>query len=66
MLMSSLLHISTVLLRSECVARVGGFNKPMRHTREDDEFHPRASGSVCAPPGQLPASRVTYAVITPR
>lgn len=41
MIMGSLVHTSTVLLRRECVARVRGFNEELRYAGEDFDFHLR-------------------------
>jgi GT2 family glycosyltransferase len=41
MIMGSLVHTSTVLLRRDCVARLGGFDERLRYAGEDYDFHLR-------------------------
>jgi GT2 family glycosyltransferase len=58
MIMGSLVHTSTVLLRRERLDRVGGFDESLRHTGEDYDFHLRTCRE--GPVGLLDLAAIRY------
>jgi len=58
MIMGSLVHTSTVMLRRDRLARVGGFNESLRHSGEDYDFHLRTCRA--GPVGLLDLPAIRY------
>ncbi len=58
MILGSLVHTSTVLLRRERLARVGGFDESLRRTGEDYDFHLRTCRE--GPVGLLDVATIRY------
>jgi len=58
MILGSLVHTSTVLLRRERLARVGGFDVSLRRTGEDYDFHLRTCRE--GPVGLLDVPAIRY------
>ncbi|HEY6476335.1 MAG TPA: glycosyltransferase family 2 protein [Polyangia bacterium] len=58
MVLGSLVHTSTVLLRRERLARVGGFDESLRRTGEDYDFHLRTCRE--GPVGLLDVAAIRY------
>jgi glycosyltransferase involved in cell wall biosynthesis len=58
MILGSLVHTSTVLLRRERLARVGGFDESLRRTGEDYDFHLRTCRE--GPVGLLDLAAIRY------
>jgi glycosyltransferase involved in cell wall biosynthesis len=58
MILGSLVHTSTVLLRRERLLRVGGFDESLRRTGEDYDFHLRTCRE--GPVGLLDVAAIRY------
>jgi glycosyltransferase involved in cell wall biosynthesis len=58
MVMGNLVHTSTVILRKERLARVGGFREDLRYSGEDYDFHLRTCRE--GPVGYLDVSAIRY------